>query len=114
MKVVFTDEALRELDQIFEFNQTHYPASADAFRLRLRVTERRIARWPESTPEVEQRPGVRVAFLIPIRSNSSTGSWLTQSKCFTWPTRHASSHGTKRKPEKGAPNGRWQFVRRNL
>jgi hypothetical protein len=31
MKVVFTDEALRDLDQILEFNQAHYPASADAF-----------------------------------------------------------------------------------
>jgi toxin ParE1/3/4 len=65
MRVVFTDEALRDLDQIFEFNQAHYPGSADAFQKRLRAIEQRIARWPASAPEVKQRPGVRVAFLTP-------------------------------------------------
>jgi plasmid stabilization system protein ParE len=65
VKVVFTDEALRDLDQIFEFNQAHYPASADAFQRRLRAIEQRITRWPESAPEVKQRPGIRVAFLTP-------------------------------------------------
>jgi toxin ParE1/3/4 len=65
VKVVFTDEALRDLDQIFEFNQAHYPASADAFQRRLRAIEQRITRWPESAPEVKQRLGVRVAFLTP-------------------------------------------------
>ncbi len=65
MKVVFSDEALRDLDQIFEFNRAFYPASLDAFQRRLRVTEQRIRRWPKSAPEVEQRPGVRVAFLTP-------------------------------------------------
>jgi toxin ParE1/3/4 len=65
MKVVFSDEALRDLDQIFEFNRAHYPASIDAFQRRLRVTEERIGRWPKSAPEVEQRPDVRVVFLTP-------------------------------------------------
>jgi toxin ParE1/3/4 len=65
MKVVYTDEALQDLDQIFEFNQAHYPTSADAFQRRLRAIEQRIARWPESAPEVEQRASVRVAFLTP-------------------------------------------------
>ena len=65
MKVVFTDEALRDLDQIFEFNRAHFPANADAFQRRLRATEQRIGRWPKSAPEVEQRAGVRVAFLAP-------------------------------------------------
>jgi toxin ParE1/3/4 len=65
MKVVFTDEALHDLDQIFEFNRAHYPASADAFQRRLRVTGQRIGKWPKSAPEVEQRPGVRVASLTP-------------------------------------------------
>jgi plasmid stabilization system protein ParE len=51
MKVVFTDEALRDLDQIFEFNQAHYPASADAFQRRIRATQQRISRWPQSAPE---------------------------------------------------------------
>jgi toxin ParE1/3/4 len=65
MKLVFTDEALRDLDRTFEFNQAHYPAGADAFQRRLRAIEQRIARWLESAPEVKQRPGVRVAFLTP-------------------------------------------------
>jgi toxin ParE1/3/4 len=65
VKVVFTDEALRDLDQIFEFNRAHYPASADAFQRRLRATGQPIGKWPKSAPEVEQRPGVRVASLTP-------------------------------------------------
>jgi plasmid stabilization system protein ParE len=80
VKVVFIDEALRDLDQIFEFNQGHYPASADAFRRRLRAIEQRITRWPESAPEAKQRLGVRVAFLTPRR--------------------RAVNHGIVRKPEK--------------
>jgi toxin ParE1/3/4 len=65
MKVVFTDEALRDLDQILEFNRAHYPSSVDAVQRRLRATEQRIGTWPKSGPEVEQRPGVRVVFLTP-------------------------------------------------
>jgi plasmid stabilization system protein ParE len=59
MKVVFTDDALRDLDEIFEFISAHYPAVYGPFEKRLRTIVNRIGRWPESAQEVEQRPKVR-------------------------------------------------------
>jgi plasmid stabilization system protein ParE len=64
MKVVYTDEALRDLDQILEFIALNYPTASVAFGRRVRAIEQRIARWPNSAVEVEQRPGVRVVPLI--------------------------------------------------
>jgi plasmid stabilization system protein ParE len=64
MKVVFTDEALRDLDEILDFIATHYPTIALSFQQRLQTVLQRIGRWPKSAPEVEQRPDVRVAPLI--------------------------------------------------
>jgi toxin ParE1/3/4 len=64
MRIVFTDEALRDLDEILEFIATHYPAIALPFRQRLRAVLQRIGKWPKSGEEVEQRPGVHVAPLI--------------------------------------------------
>jgi toxin ParE1/3/4 len=64
MKVVFTDDALRDLDEIFEFISANYPTIYDAFEKRLRTIVGRIGTWPESAQEVQQRPGVRsVPFL---------------------------------------------------
>ena len=64
MKVVFTDDALRDLDEIFEFISAHYPAIYRAFEKRLQSVVDRFARWPESAQEVQQRPGVRNVPLI--------------------------------------------------
>jgi toxin ParE1/3/4 len=64
MKVVFTDDALRDLDEIFEFISAHYPAIYRAFEKRLRTIAERIDQWPESAQEVQQRPGVRSVPLI--------------------------------------------------
>jgi toxin ParE1/3/4 len=64
MNVVYTEDALRDLDEILTFIGASYPAFASAFMQRLQTIERRIARWPESAQEVEQRPGVRMALLI--------------------------------------------------
>jgi toxin ParE1/3/4 len=64
MKVVYTDDALRDLDQILTYIGANYPAIASAFFGRLRTIERRIGRWPESAEEVEQRPGVRMVPFI--------------------------------------------------
>ena len=60
MKVIYTDEALRDLDEILEFIELHYPAISVAFEERLRAIEQRIESWPKSAEEVAQRPGVRV------------------------------------------------------
>jgi len=64
MKVIYTDEALRDLDEILEFMKLNYPTISAAFEQRLRAIERRIGRWPKSAEQVEQRPGVHVVPLI--------------------------------------------------
>lgn len=64
MKVVYTDEALHNLDEILTFIAVNYPTVLAAFEQRLRVVERRIGRWPHSAEEVAQRPGVRVVPLL--------------------------------------------------
>jgi toxin ParE1/3/4 len=64
MKVVYTTEALADLDGIFDYIANHYPAISDAFQHRLHAIIARVGRWPESAQEVSERPGVRVAPLI--------------------------------------------------
>jgi toxin ParE1/3/4 len=64
MKVIYTDEALRDLDEVLTFIASNYPGITSAFQERLRMVERRLAEWPMSAEEVIQRPGVRVVPLI--------------------------------------------------
>lgn len=64
MRVVYTEEALRDLEEVLTFIDLNYPTVSAPFRRRLRAIERRVGRWPESAQEVEQRPGVRVAPFI--------------------------------------------------
>jgi plasmid stabilization system protein ParE len=64
MKVVYTDEALRDLDEILTFIAAKYPTISAPFEMRLSAVVERIARWPQSAQEVDQRPGVRVVPLI--------------------------------------------------
>ena len=59
MKVVFTDDALRDLDEILQYISHHYPLIYAPFEKRLRTIVTRIGAWPESAQEVEQRPGIR-------------------------------------------------------
>jgi plasmid stabilization system protein ParE len=63
MKVVYTEDALRDLDEILTFIGTNYPTVVEPFLIRLRIVERRIRQWPESAQAVEQRPGIRA---VPI------------------------------------------------
>jgi plasmid stabilization system protein ParE len=64
MKVIYTDEALADLDGILAFIASNYPSIYDAFQSRLRSVVARIGNRPESAQEVTDRPGVRVAPLI--------------------------------------------------
>jgi toxin ParE1/3/4 len=64
MKVVYTDEALEDLDGILAYIASHYPTVYDPFKGRLRSVISRISRWPDSAQEVAERPGVRVVPLI--------------------------------------------------
>jgi plasmid stabilization system protein ParE len=65
MKVVYTAEALRNLDGILGFIAERYPKVTAAFENRLRAAVMRIGAWPESAPMVADRPEVRVLPLIP-------------------------------------------------
>ena len=58
MKVIYTDEALSNLDGILIFIASNYPSIYDAFQSRLRSVVVRIGDWPESAQEVADRPGV--------------------------------------------------------
>ena len=64
MRVVYTDEALRDLEDILRFIAAEFPAAYQSFELRLHAIERRIGEWPASAREVAERPGVRVVPLI--------------------------------------------------
>jgi plasmid stabilization system protein ParE len=63
MKVRYTDEALRDLDEITLWLKSHYPGVGAAIERRLRLVVAHIARWPESMRASAHRPGVRVATL---------------------------------------------------
>ena len=65
MKVVFTDEALRDLDGILTYIGEHYPAIVASVEERMHAAIQRIGAWPESAPRIEKREGVRVVSLIP-------------------------------------------------
>jgi toxin ParE1/3/4 len=60
MKVVFTDEALKDLDEIAEWLAIHYPTIAPAVEQRMRTLVAHIGRWPESARRSAKRTGVRV------------------------------------------------------
>jgi plasmid stabilization system protein ParE len=64
MKLVFTDEALRDLDDILTYINLHYSGVLPAFELRLRAVLDRLISFPESAQEVLQRPGVRMVPLL--------------------------------------------------
>ena len=62
MKVVYSEEALRNLDDISDYIRQNYPTISEAFRLRLQFVVARIAKWPESAQEVADQPGGRPQF----------------------------------------------------
>ena len=64
MKVVFTEDALCDLDEILRFIGRNYPTISLAFEKRLHALLERIGTWPKSAQEVVDRPGVRAAPLI--------------------------------------------------
>jgi plasmid stabilization system protein ParE len=64
MKVVYTDEALHNLEEILRYFESNYPTVSTAFEKRLRAVVARIGAWPESAQEVAERRGVRVVPLI--------------------------------------------------
>jgi toxin ParE1/3/4 len=61
MKVVYTDQALRDIDEITAWLTLHYPGIGAAVERRIRLVVGHLARWPESMRRSQHRPGVRVA-----------------------------------------------------
>jgi plasmid stabilization system protein ParE len=64
VKVVYAEEALRNLDDISDYIRQNYPTISEAFRLRPQFVVARIAKWPESAQEVADQSGVRVVPLV--------------------------------------------------
>lgn len=61
MKVVFTEPALRDLEEIAAWLREHYPGQGRSVARRLGIIVEHIARWPESMRRSQRRPDVRVA-----------------------------------------------------
>ena len=59
MRIVYTDRALRDLDEILTSIETDFPSANQGFVARLRSIERQIGRWPDSAQEVAGRTGIR-------------------------------------------------------
>ena len=64
MKVVWTEAALADLDNILAYTAENYLSLVAPVERRIRAVIARIGRWPASARAVEQRPGVHVVPLI--------------------------------------------------
>jgi plasmid stabilization system protein ParE len=57
MRVVFTQAALNDLDDILNYLQANFPTLIDPFERRVQATAARLSKWPESAPLTVERPG---------------------------------------------------------
>jgi toxin ParE1/3/4 len=64
MKVVWTDAALADLDDILAFTAANYPTLVNSVERRIRAVVERLGSWPASARIVDERPDVRVVPLI--------------------------------------------------
>jgi toxin ParE1/3/4 len=64
MKIIFTETALTDLDEIFEYLASNYPALVSSVEHRINSVLARLQEWPESARKVNQRTNVHVAPLI--------------------------------------------------
>ena len=60
MKVVYTDEALKDLAAIADWLMVHYPSVAPVVERRIRHVVAHISRWPASARRTSGRTDVRV------------------------------------------------------
>jgi len=87
MKIVYTDEALRDLEEIADWLATHYPTIAPAVERRIRILVAHIGRWPESARRSTKRAGVRVLpvgrypYKIFYRVTESAGGDIAHPPC---------------------------------
>jgi toxin ParE1/3/4 len=64
MKVIFTEAARRDLDEVLGYLAKNQPHLESLVERRIRAVLGILSQWPESAPAVAQRPKVRVAPLI--------------------------------------------------
>lgn len=64
MRVVLSDEALRDLDAILTYTEANHPTALAALERRLHTSLRRIGAWPEIAQTVDGRPGLRMVPLV--------------------------------------------------
>jgi plasmid stabilization system protein ParE len=57
MKVIYTEEALENLDGILAYISSNYPTVFEAFQSRLRSMVNRMSDWPDSAQEVAECAG---------------------------------------------------------
>lgn len=65
MKIVYAEAALVDLDEIYAYQTTHWPASRAPFAARLEEIHQLILDHPFSAPRIAQRPSVRVIGVSP-------------------------------------------------
>jgi toxin ParE1/3/4 len=64
MRIVYTEAALADLDEIFEYLQSHYPTLVEPVQQRIQAALARLQQWPKSARKVAQRTDVRIVPLI--------------------------------------------------
>jgi toxin ParE1/3/4 len=64
MRIIFTETALSDLNQIFEYLTSNYPTLVGPVERRINSVLSRLQDWPESARKVTQRTNVRVAPLV--------------------------------------------------
>jgi len=64
MRVIFTQAALKDLDDILNYLQTNFPTLIGPFERRVQAIVTRLSKWPESAPLTKERPGLRAASLV--------------------------------------------------
>jgi plasmid stabilization system protein ParE len=63
MRIVYTETALRDLANVYEYQQLNWPTVTSGFNVRLAAIERYIGEFPRGAPKLRAREDVRaVAF----------------------------------------------------
>jgi hypothetical protein len=83
MKVVYTTEALKDLEDIGSYIATHYRAIAPAAQQRLRAAMTHIAHWRKAHAPLKAVPACASSRCGNTPTKSFIGSGATSLRCFT-------------------------------
>ena len=59
MRLEYTANALADLQEIADYQRTHWPSARKPFEAQLARIEQRLLMFPQSAAELAERPGVR-------------------------------------------------------